>query len=162
MSGVKCYLSVDCWDLCPLYSAPSPSTFLPSADSDSIAFSLSTYLDSSIGVQEMLPPDGSKKSTWILEKENKSTKNILVISVNIFRFHPCQYRANFELIRNLKRCLSCCFDCPCIKAIWSGCDVCATSMWSKVSKISKNISAFILNPLHIYLNSNSAISYHLT
>ena len=49
-----------------------------------------------------------------------------MISVLIyFDFCPCQYRPNFELIRNLKRCLSCCFDCPCATAMWSGCDASA-------------------------------------
>ena len=60
---------------------------------------------------------------WIFEKENKSTKIILVISVNIFRLlRPLQCRPKIKLIRKFQRGLSFCFDCPCGAAIWSGCD----------------------------------------
>ena len=69
---------------------------------------------------------------WIFEKENKSTKIILVISVNIFRIlRPLQCRPNIKLIRNFQRGLSFCFDCPCGAAIWSGCYVNSAKLHSE-------------------------------
>ena len=90
---------------------------------------------------------------WIFEKENKSTKIILVISVNIFRLlRPLQYRPNIKLIRNFQRGLSFCFDCPCGAAIWSGCDVSAIApaknakqnkkFWVAISRVKSQVCVY--------------------
>ena len=48
---------------------------------------------------------------------------------------------NFELIRNLKRCLSCCFDCPYATAMWSRCDglAIAPAKNAKQNKTKENV-----------------------
>ena len=82
------------------------------------------------------------------EKENKSTKVILVISVNIFwLLRPLHYRPNIKLIRIFQRVLSFCLDCSCGAAMWSGCDVlpkmqCKAKqkkIWFAISKVKSQV-----------------------